>query len=177
MTERVIEILPRAVTPRYQGPLIGEHEKLLVACGNEAVPALVSVIRGEHLPEGNVVAARLLAEINIETPEVVEALVELMGRESRDMSARSWAACALARLGRSDLILTRASELPADIVVSGVSDLFRSFRDHGAHRALGYGPLERALEEHPHLEAGFREYLGSTHCRITAESARSRRRS
>lgn len=169
--ERVAELLPEAVAPRYQGPLVGEHEGLLVACGAAAVPALARVVRGEDLAHGDVVAARLLAEINIDTPEVVDALVDLMCRPKADGHARAWAACALARLGRSDLILDRASDLPDDIVVSGVSDPFRSFRDHGAHRMLEYGPLERALEEHPDLEPAFREQLrpGTGFCALTPD--------
>ncbi|MEV8238904.1 DUF4303 domain-containing protein [Microbacterium testaceum] len=171
LEQRVAELVPEAVTPRYEGPLIGEHEALLVACGEAAVPALVRVVRREQLPDGDVVAARLLAEINIDTPEVIDALVELMCREDADVHARAWAACALARLGRSDLILARAPDLPNDIVVSGISDPFRSFRDHGAHRTLDYDPLERALDDHPELEPAFREQLrpGTGFCVLTPD--------
>ncbi|KIP53541.1 DUF4303 domain-containing protein [Leucobacter komagatae] len=159
ITERVAELLPEAVTPRYQGPLIGEHEGLLVACGEAALPALVSVVRHEALARGDVVAARLLAEINIDTPEVIEALEGLMLRRKAQGNSRAWAASALARLGRSDLILRRVAELPVDVVTRGIADPLSSFRDRGAHRPLDYAPLEQVLHEHPELEPAFEEEL------------------
>lgn len=169
--ERVAELLPEAVAPRYQGPLIGEHEGLLVGCGAAAVPALVSVVRHETLARGDVVAARLLAEINIDTPDVIDALDGLMLAKKAQLNSRAWAAGALARLGRSDLILTRIAELPSDVVVRGIADPFSSFRDRGAHRALDYEPLEHALAARPELEPAFAEELrpGSGYCALAPD--------
>ena len=169
--QRVAELLPEAVAPRYQGPLIGEHESLLVACGAAAIPALVSVVRHETLARGDVVAARLLAEINIATPEVIDALDGLMRAKKAQQNSRAWAASALARLGRSDLILTRIAELPTDIVARGLADPLSSFRDRGAHRALDYAPVERALAERPELEPAFAEELrpGSGYCALSQD--------
>ena len=166
--QRVIELLPEAVTPTHKGLLIGEHSGLLVACGVASVPALASVVRGEVLPAGAAAAARLLARINIDTPEVIDALDELMRRTSADNTARAWAARALARLGRSDLILARVSELPAEFVVTGLANPFRASRDDGAHRPLDYAPLEAALRENPHLESELEKELspGSAFCAL-----------
>lgn len=169
--ERVAELLPEAVAPRYQGPLIGEHEQLLVACGVAAVPALVRVVRGEVFGNGDVTAARLLAEINVDDADAVSALDELMRRRKRPVNSRAWAASALARLGRSDLIIARVAELPVEVVTRGIGDPFRSFRDRGAHRLLDYAPLEQVLREHPDLEDAFEEELepGVGYCAVTAE--------
>lgn len=169
--QRVLELLPEAVAPRYQGPLAGEHEGLLVACGAAALSALERVVRGEEHPRGGVAAARMLAEINIDTPEVVEALDGLMRRDGADINARAWAASALARLDRSDLIRVRASELPVEVVVRGISDPFRGFRDRGAHRPLNYAPLDAVLREHPLLEKAFDEELkpGVGYCVLAAD--------
>ncbi|GAA1320355.1 DUF4303 domain-containing protein [Leucobacter albus] len=168
VAERIAELLPEAVAPRYQGPLIGEHEALLAACGEAALPALVSVVRHETLARGDVVAARLLAEINIDTPEVVVALEGLMLRRKARGNSRAWAASALARLGRSDLILERVAELPVDVVTRGIADPLSSFRDRGAHRPLDYAPLEQVLRDHPELESAFEEELrpGSGYCAL-----------
>lgn len=168
---RVVELLPEAVTPRYEGLLIGEHEGMLVACGAAAVSALTRVVRGEEYRQGDVVAARLLAEINIDSDEVVEALEALMRRKKASVNARAWAASALARLGRSDLILTRVPELPVEVVTRGIGDPFSGFRDRGAHRPLSYAPLEAVLREFPALEEAFEEELkpGSGYCALATE--------
>jgi len=157
--ERVVELLQEAVLPRYAGPLIGEHEGLLVACGAAALPALVRVVRGEEHARGAVTAARLLADINIDTPEVIEALEALMLRRRADENARAWAASALSRMGRSDIVLGAAGRLPDDVIVRGITDPLRSFRDHGAHRPLDYRPVETALRELPHLEVALQQEL------------------
>lgn len=169
--ERVAELLSEAVAPRYQGPLIGEHEQLLVACGAAAVPALVRVIRGEALGHGDVTAARLLAEINVDDADAVHALDELMRRKKRPVNSRAWAASALARLGRSDLILARVADLPVEVVTRGIGDPLRSFRDRGAHRPLDYAPLEQVLREHPALEPAFEKELapGTGYCALTVD--------
>ncbi len=163
---RVLELLPEAVAPRYQGPLVGEHEGLLVSCGAAALSALVGVVRGEEYPQGGVAAARMLAEINISTLEVVDALDGLMRREDADINARAWAASALARLDRSDLIIARVPELPVEVVTRGMSDPFGAFRDRGAHRPLDYAPLDALLRQHPLLESAFEKELkpGSGYC-------------
>lgn len=169
--ERAAELLPEAVAPSYQGPLVGEHQGLLVACGEVALPALVRVVRGEEHPQGAVTAAKLLAEINIDTPEVVQALDGLMRREKAELNARAWAASALARMDRAGLILARVSELPEEVVTRGIGDPLRSFRDRGAHRPLDYAPLETVLREHPELEPAFAEELKPGHGFCTLEPA------
>ncbi|GGF44926.1 hypothetical protein GCM10010922_20770 [Microbacterium sorbitolivorans] len=166
--QRIAELLPAAVLSDFEGPLVEEYDDLLVACGAAAIPSLVSVVRGEQYPEGSLTAARILAEINITTPEAVDALYDLMRNEDADINARSWAAAALGRLERSDLILAIVPDLPAEVVTRGIHGPIGPFRDHGAHRSLDYGPLETALREYPHLEPEFEKIMtrGSTYCRL-----------
>lgn len=169
--QRVLELLPSAFAARHEGPLAGEYEGLMVECGAAALPALARVSRGEEYLGGGVAAARMLAEINISTPEVVEALDGLMRREDADINARSWAASALARMDCSELILARAAELPAEVVTRGISGPFRGFRDRGAHRPLDYGPLDAVLRAHPHLESRFEKELkpGVGYCALNPD--------
>ncbi|MGV8881779.1 MAG: DUF4303 domain-containing protein [Rhodoglobus sp.] len=169
--KRVLELLPSAVAARHEGPLAGEYEGLMVECGAAALPALARVTRGEEYLDGGVAAARMLAEINISTPEVVEALDGLMRREDADINARAWAASALARLDCSELILARVSELPVEVVTRGISGPFRGFRDRGAHRPLDYGPLDAVLRAYPLLEPSFEKELkpGVGYCALGSD--------
>lgn len=169
--QRVTEVLAEAVAPSFQKLLSAEYEALLVQCGAAALPGLVRVVRGQEHRPGAVTAARLLAQINIDTPEVIAALDALMRSEDEELTARSWAASALARMGRSDLILTRVRELPAEVVATGITNPFRSFRDRGAFRSLDYGPLETVLREHPHLEPTLEKNLkpGVGYCALRSE--------
>lgn len=166
--ERVAELLPSAVVLDSSAPLAEEYNDLLVACGADAIPSLVSVVRGEQYPGGALRAARILAEINITAPEAVDALYDLMRNKEADINTRAWAAAALGRLERSDLILALVPELPAEVVTRGIHGPIGPFRDHGAHRPLDYGPLETALRENPHLEPEFEKVMtrGSTYCQL-----------
>lgn len=170
---RAAEVLEEAVLPRYQGPLVGEHEELLIACGAAAVPLLVQVVRGELHRSGALVAARLLAQINHDSAEVRDALELLMCSNEADINTRSWAASALARLGHSELILKHVASLPRPVVVRGISDPLSSFRDRGAHRPLDYSPIERLLEDYPDFEDELAAQLrpGSGYCTIDAWEA------
>ena len=167
--QRLLEIVPEAIGPSSSGPLLGEYEGLVVACGAAAIPALMRVIRGEEFAGGDSTAARLLAEINIDTPDVVAALDGLMRREDAEINARSWAASALARMGHTELIAARVPELPVEVVTRGVCDPFTAFRDYGAHRPLEYVSLEALLNRYPELEVAIEDELkpGSAFCALS----------
>jgi hypothetical protein len=92
-----------------------------------------------------------------------------MRSEGADINARSWAASALARIGHSELIVSRVPELPVEVVTRGVGGPFKTFRDHGAHRPLEYVSLEALLNRYPELEVAIEDELkpGSAFCALS----------
>lgn len=174
--ERVAELLPLGLRLSYDGPLSGEYPALLAACGEAAVPALTRAALGVEFPEApdaRIHAAMLLAEINHDDPAAIDALEALMCEPAADANARAWAAAALARLGRMDLIGIHLAELPTDVAARGLAGPFRSFRDRGNHRPLDYGPLEAVLDAHPGIADEVAEELrpGTGYCTIDTGEA------
>jgi hypothetical protein len=116
-------------------------------------------------------ACMLLAEINHSTAEVISALEAVMGNAAANESERAWAASALARLDRMDLIAAHLDELPLEVAARGLSAPYRSFRDRGKHRPLDYRPLETVLAQHPDIEPAVAEALapGCGFCTLDAD--------
>ncbi|MFI5750626.1 DUF4303 domain-containing protein [Streptomyces sp. NPDC051644] len=92
--------------------------------------------------------AKLLADIGVASTEVFDALERTMTSKRLSEPDRAWAAAALARLGRMDLVATRLDSVPPEVAVRGLTAPYTSFRDHGAHGLLDYTPLENALTTH-----------------------------
>jgi hypothetical protein len=170
LAERIAEVAPQAVHAAPFGPLIGEYEDLLRALGEAAVPALLEVVAGRSPGQG-FLAIMLLAEINHAAPEVVAALEAAMTNPEFDGSTRAWAATALARLDRMDLISRHMPSLPDGVAARGLAGPYRSFRDRGKHRPLDYRPLEEVLDLHPDIAPAVAEELkpGRGYCTIEAD--------
>ncbi|NGO76555.1 DUF4303 domain-containing protein [Streptomyces sp. YC504] len=162
--ERAVRYV-RALSFR-DGPVGREDaEKALCALGRDAVPALIDALsQGPDRWQ----AAKLLADVGDAADEVIGALsLALRNTTGPD---QSWAAVALSRLGRLDVVLA-ASALPDDTVVEAVAAPFTAFRDHCASPLpLDYGPLEQFLVERPQLNEALAATLrpGSSYCVIRA---------
>ncbi|GAB2495407.1 DUF4303 domain-containing protein [Nocardiopsis aegyptia] len=120
--------------------------------------------------------AKLLAEIApAATPgapqAVIAALEPVMTDTSLPEPDRAWAAAALARLDRMDLVAARLDRLPEGVAVRGLTAPYTSFRDHGAHGGLDYEPLEQALADRPEWHDAVLRRLspGSGFCAIGPE--------
>jgi len=169
LAEQVAEVVPQAVRAIAPGPLLGEYDALARALGEVAVPALVDVVAGRSAGE-SWQASMLLAEINHSTAEVISALETVMRNASANESERAWAASALARLDRMDLIAAHLSELPTEVAARGLSAPYRSFRDRGKHQPLDYRPLEAVLAQYPDIALPVAEALapGCGFCTLEA---------
>ena len=181
LAERVAELVPQAVydydDPAVeQGVLGDEYEALVRELGEAAIPALIDVVIG-RARGGIWKACMLLAEINLSTPEVIAALEQVMTNPKADEPTRCWAASALARLDRMDLIVQHAAQLPVDIVATGLAAPYTSFRDKGKHSSLNYAPLEAILREHPEFTDAVAKELkpGSGFCEIDASEVAAAR--
>ncbi|MFF9868219.1 hypothetical protein ACF1G0_22930 [Streptomyces sp. NPDC013953] len=91
-----------------------------------------------------------------------------MAKERGPEPDRAWAAAALARLGRMDVVVAHLDGLPEEVAVSGLTAPYTSFRDHGCHGPLDYRPLEAAIVAHPgrHDAVFARLRPGSSLCAI-----------
>ncbi|MBB4863132.1 hypothetical protein HNP46_001979 [Pseudomonas nitritireducens] len=176
LAEQVAELVPQAVRAVPAGPLLGEYDALVRALGEAAVPALLDVVAGRS-PGEAWQASMLLAEINHSTDEVIATLESAMGDVAAGESERAWAASALARLGRMDLIAAHLGELPVEVAARGLSAPYRSFRDRGRHRTLDYRPLEDVLARHPQLAPAVAEALapGCGFCTLKADEVAAAR--
>lgn len=174
--EQVAELVPQAVGAVCSGPLLGEYEALVRALGKAAVPALLDVVAGRSAGEAWQ-ASMLLAEINHAAPEVVTTLEHAMIDVRADESTRAWAASALARLGRMDLIACHLPGLPVEVAARGLSDPYRSFRDNGNHLPLDYRPLEAVLLQHPAIVPAVAEEMspGRGFCAIDPDEVAATR--
>ena len=168
-TQRVAQILPFALGQRYDG-VLDDYQQMVREAGAEALPVLLSVLHGQEYAGFELRAAKLVAEINIATTELIDALQLLLGDETKDANTRAWAGSALARLGSSDLILRHLEELEPEIAVRALCDPLTSFRDSGAHQLLDYAPLEIALERKGELEELVAQQLkpGSGFCELSS---------
>jgi hypothetical protein len=115
-------------------------------------------------------AAMLLADIGRPDDDVVAGLTDALDR--RRGPDRDWAARALSRLGRLDIVLDRIDRLPSSVVVTALAAPYKAFRDRSvAPRRLDYAPLTEAIERWPDLEPALREELkpGTPFCHISRE--------
>lgn len=176
LAEQVAEVVLQAVRAAPPGPLIGEYDALARTLGEAAVPALVDVVAGRSAGEAWQ-ACMLLAEINHSTPDVISTLEATMGNAAANESERAWAASALARLGRIDLIAAQLNDLPVEVAARGLSAPYRSFRDRGRHRPLDYRPLEAVLAQYPEIAPAVAEALapGCGFCTLKAEEVAAAR--
>lgn len=170
LVEQVAEVVPQAVRAVAPGPLLGEYDALVRALGEAAVPALLDVVVGRSAGEAWQ-ASMLLAEINHSTPDVISTLETALCSAASSESERAWAASALARLDRMDLIAAHLNGLPAEVAARGLSAPYRSFRDRGKHQPLDYRPLEAVLEQHPAIAPAVAEALapGCGFCTLQAD--------
>lgn len=97
--------------------------------------------------------AKLLAELGVADEPVIAALDPVLANKKLPEPDRAWAAAALARLGRMDLVTDRLERLPEEVGVRGLTGPYMSFRDHGVHGPLDYAPLADALTRHPSWQA------------------------
>lgn len=158
LEEQVAEVVAQAVRAVPPGPLLGEYDALARALGEAAVPALLDVAARRSAGEAWQ-ASMLLAEINHSTPEVISTLETILCNAAANESERAWAASALARLDRMDLIAAHLSELSSEVAARGLSAPYRSFRDRGKYHPLDYRPLEAVLEQHPDIAPAVAEAL------------------
>ncbi|BBX93254.1 DUF4303 domain-containing protein [Mycolicibacterium boenickei] len=115
--------------------------ELLLDAGAAAVPAGITALG--H-PETAWAGAKLLADLNIATPEVLEALWAALPLRG---NAHDWVATALGRLGAGLEVLARR-DLPAGSRAAAVAAPYRSFRDHGrGHPPLDYTLLAAGLAD------------------------------
>ncbi|MFV8052660.1 hypothetical protein [Mycobacterium sp. 48b] len=107
---------------------------LLLDTGPAAVPVGIAALgRTETAWTG----AKLLADLNIATAEVLDALWAALPLRG---NGHDWVAAALGRLGAGPEVLAR-EDLPAGSRSAAVAAPYRSFRDHGR----GHPPLEYTL--------------------------------
>ncbi|MBX8690008.1 DUF4303 domain-containing protein [Mycobacterium sp. 20091114027_K0903767] len=115
--------------------------ELLLDTGAVAVPAGIAALG--H-PETAWQGAKLLADLNIATPEVLDALWAALPLRG---NAHDWVATALGRLGAGLAVLGR-HDLPAGSRSAAVAAPYRSFRDHGrGHPPLDYTLLAAGLDD------------------------------
>lgn len=122
--------------------------------------------------------AKLLADLGIPRDDAVDALATVLRAKKLPEPDRAWAAAALARLGRLDLVLAEVERMPRPVLLRGLAAPYTSFRDRAVrHLPLDYAPLEAALAEHPELAEPMLDELrpGSGYCTIEpAEAATAR---
>jgi hypothetical protein len=155
-----------SVLADFQHPLgFDEAAKALRAMGSDAIPALLPLLPSYQ-------AAKLLADIGIADDTAITALAATL--DSARGPEQHWAAAALSRLGRLDVVLARVSALPAEVVVGAVAAPYGSFRDGTlSPRPLDYEPLESFLSGYPEMVPLLERQLapGSSYCEITAAEA------
>jgi hypothetical protein len=136
--------------------------ELLLDLGEAAVPVAIAALKRRDTAW---LGAKLLADLDIATPEVTDALwaaAPLPG------PGHDWAATALGRLGFGLDVLNR--DLPAASRAAAVTAPYRSFRDHGrTHRPLDYALLAAGLAD-PTVAALVAEELapGRGYCTLDA---------
>lgn len=152
------------------GPIgSAEAEEHLRAAGVAAVPALLPLLRE---PGKAWQAARMLGSIAGGDPptEVLVALEVALRQLPPGSSDQLWAARALAALGRLDVVLRQANELPVEAIVAAVEAPYSSWRDEATSPLpLNYRPLEEFLAANPEHEASLRQAVVGSHFPITAD--------
>ena len=139
--ERVAELIARPAA-------VGREKAvdLIRQTGAAAVPRVVEQLT---LDREKWQWAKLLAELGVADETVIAALEPVLANEKLAEPDRAWAASALARLGRMDLVTERLDRLPEEVGVRGLTGPYMSFRDQGVHGPLDYAPLADALSRHP----------------------------
>ncbi|MBE1490993.1 DUF4303 domain-containing protein [Plantactinospora soyae] len=150
----------------FDGPVDAEEAaRALLTLGRAATAALLPQL---HKPERAWEAAKLLADLGLPDDNVIDELSAALHRLAGP--DQLWTARALSRLGRLDVVLAHADELPGEAVVVAIAAPYDSFRDHGQHPpALDYGPLEEVLTRWPAYATALDEELkpGASLCCIT----------
>jgi hypothetical protein len=115
--------------------------------------------------------AMLLAELGVADDTVIDALETVLDNKKLREPDRAWAAAALARLGRMDLVTERLPRLPEEVGVRGLTGPYMSFRDAGVHGPLDYAPLADALTRHPSWEAAVMKRFapGGAFCELSRD--------
>lgn len=86
--------------------------------------------------------AKLLADVGIADPAVIDALAGMLGGKRRSEPDLAWAAAALSRLGRLDVVLAERSRIPRAVLRRALAAPLTSFRDQAVvHLPLDYAPL------------------------------------
>ncbi|MET9657536.1 DUF4303 domain-containing protein [Streptomyces sp. NPDC006510] len=160
-----------AIVESHSSPLPSEQAlESLRVLGALTVPAALARLNRSH--EGWR-WAKLLADIGIASTEVSDALERTMTNKRLGEPDRAWAAAALSRLGRVDLVVKRLDSIPQEVAARGLAAPYTSFRDHGAHGPLDYAPLEDALTAYPDHHAAVLGQLapGRGFCAIDPDEA------
>lgn len=151
------------LVPGPPGDLGQERARaLLLELGGAAVPVAIAALKRRDTAW---LGAKLLADLDVASPEVLDALwaaVPLPG------PGHDWAATALGRLGYGPQVLE--SDLPAATRAAAVTASYRSFRDHGrSHRSLDYALLAAGLAD-PSVAALIADELapGQGYCTLDA---------
>ncbi|MDH6193444.1 hypothetical protein M2272_000065 [Mycobacterium frederiksbergense] len=147
--EQRVAVLAAAagLTPGRHGHELGKHLgreralRLLLDAGEPAVPIGIAALG--H-PDTAWTGAKLLADLNIATPDVLAALWAALPLAG---NGHDWVATALGRLGSGMEVVAR-HDLPADCRAAAVTAPYRSFRDHGrGHPPLDYTLLAAGLAD------------------------------
>ncbi|WP_212744303.1 DUF4303 domain-containing protein [Rhodococcus sp. Q] len=136
--------------------------------GRDAVPTILDRLR---VAREKWQWAKLLGELGESSDDVVDALDAVVATRSLSEPDRGWAAAALARLGRMDVVVARIDRLPEEVAVRALTAPYTSFRDIGVPTPLDYTPLEAALTAHPSLHdpVCVRLAPGSGYCVLAAD--------
>ncbi|MCM3658854.1 DUF4303 domain-containing protein [Agromyces mediolanus] len=152
-----------------------QAERLLLGLGEASVDvALERMPRSQRRWQW----AKLLADLGIPRDGAIEALATVLRAKKLPEPDRAWAAAALARLGRLDLVLAEAERVPRTVLLRGLAAPYTSFRDRAVrHLPLDYAPLEAALTAHPELAEAMLDELrpGSGFCTIDPGEASTAR--
>lgn len=172
-----------ALPPRERAAALGEIIDAFVpgvVSGEDTVRLLVQLgpdaaaVTLERMPRSRVRWrwAKVLADTGIADDSVIEALTTVMKGKKLSEPDRAWAAAALARLGRLDVVLAERARVPRPVLLRALAAPYTSFRDHAVtHIPLDYTPLEEALDTDPALAEEMLAELapGSGYCVITPE--------
>lgn len=168
-TEQRVTVLAAAagLTPRRHelGAHLGRERALglLLETDEAAVPFGIAALgHGDTAWTG----AKLLADLDIATPDVLAALWAALPLRG---NGHDWVATALGRLGAGLQVLARL-DLPADSRAAAVAAPYRSFRDHArSHPPLDYALLAAGLSD-PTVAATVAEelQLGRGYCTLDA---------
>ncbi|MGW4481628.1 DUF4303 domain-containing protein [Rhodococcus triatomae] len=162
---RVAELVAIVEAPVSPAPGAERATEWLRELGTSAAPAV-----RDHLPTAREKWqwAKLLGELGDDSPGVITELESVVGNRRFPEPDRAWAAAALARLGRMDLLVPVLDRLPREVAVRGLTAPYTSFRDLGVPTPLDYGPLADALGAAPDLHEPVCERLspGSGYCEI-----------